>query len=296
MSFFDLPGPTFIGVWLVGAVIVAIAVLVLRWIVARGRTRDAPEAIAAALHPTKIAYAAGGIDRAIEAAVAGLLHRGFVALEGGVVVRTEKVPPHALAADGVYRGVVAGVKLSRVEAYVLDQLPRRLDALHAGAAHVDAALHRELEERGVLVEGRRRATHLMRAPGYLWTLAGMVKVGLGIARDRPVFYLVMVLIGAGFALYHVHAPRLTSTGRALLAYVERRYAALESTARSAPQQLDAAEMTLAYGVFGMAVAPPIMVGALPVPVTGSSCGAVSCGGCSGGCGGGGCGGCGGCSS
>ena len=296
MSFLDLPGPTFIGVWLVGAVIVAIAVLVLRAVVARGRTRDAPEAIAASLHPTKIAYACGGIDRAIEAAVAGLLHRGFVAIEDGIVARTAKVPPYALAADGVYRGVVAGVKLSRVEAYVLDQLPMRIDALHVGAAHVDAALHRDLEERGILVEHRRRATHHMRLPAYAWILAGIVKVGLGIARDRPVFYLALLVFGAGVALYHVHAPRLTSTGRALLAYVERRYAALESTARAAPQQLDAAEMTLAYGVFGMAVAPPVMIAAMPIaPVGGTSCGSVSCGcssGCSGGCGGG----CGGCSS
>jgi uncharacterized protein (TIGR04222 family) len=303
MILFDLSGPEFLGAWILGWAVVILAVYIMRAIVTRSRSRASAEELAAKLHPTEIGYMIGGIDRAVEAAIAGLHHRGQIELdpETNELRATGKAGDTVLRPDGVFRGVIVGGYLSRVEAHVLERLPATARDLCRNTESLEVVLRRKLEEQGLLVEDRSRAGHVLRSPAYLWTLVGVIKLFIGIARDKPVFFLVLLLFGAGFALWMIKAPRLTSLGTELQALLEQRYAALETTARTAPQQLDASDMTLAYGVFGYLVAPAALMLAMPSyqgAVLASTTSASSCGGgssCGSSCGGGCGGGCGGCS-
>src|SRR5262249_6404910 len=117
---------------------------------------------------------------------------------------------------------------------------------------------------------------------------------------RPVGFLIMMLLGAAMLVWQLRAPRLTWRGARIENRLRSEHAALELTAKSAPEQLDGTEMTLAYGLFGYLVAPTPLLLAMPSfhaamvdtsSSAGSSC-SSSCGSsCGGGCGGG-CGGCG----
>jgi uncharacterized protein (TIGR04222 family) len=297
MNPFDLQGPEFLGFWLAGWVFVALVALAIRAYVSRTRSHEGVDVLAAKLHPTEVAYVFGGIERAIEAAVAGLHHRGVIDIEAdGLLKLTAQARGSVLRPDGVFRGVIVGEEMSRVEGFVLERLPATIRDLCANSDAVDIVLRRKLEEQGLLVENQRAATRLVRAPAFLWMLVGAIKIAIGLSRDKPVFLLFVLMFGAAWALIVFRAPRLTSLGRLLERNMKRRYAALESTARSASQQLDAAEMTLAYGMFGYLVAPALLMSAMPsyhaavlasTTTSGSSCGSAGCGG--------GCGGCGGCS-
>ncbi len=298
MNPFDLTGPEFLGFWLAGWVFVVLAVFAVRAYVSRSRSREGVDVLAAKLHPTEIAYVFGGIERAIEAAVAGLHHRGVIDIEAdGLLKHTAKARGSVLRPDGVFRGVIVGEEMSRVEAHVLERLPATIRDLCKNSDSLDIVLRRKLEEQGLLVENRRAATLMVRTPALLWMLVGAIKIAIGLSRDKPVFLIFVLMFGGAFLLMVFRAPRLTSLGRLLERNLKRRYAALESTARSAPQQLDAADMTLAYGVFGYPVAPALLMTAMPsyhAAVVASTTSGSSCGSVDGGCGSG-CGGCGGCS-
>lgn len=305
MNPFDLPGPKFLAFWLGGWVLIVGVAFAIRAFVGRSRARDSADDIAAKLHPTEIAFLLGGIDRAIEAAVAGLHHRGDIELDSDTDRLRVSGKPGAtvLKPDGVFRGVIVDEERSRVEAHVLAQLPTKVERLRRGADRVAIVLQRKLEEMGLLVENQRRATHLVRSPAYLWLFVGAVKVAIGLARYKPVNLLVLAMFVAALLMMLLRAPRLTSLGHELAGMLKHRFAALETTARTAPQQLDATDMTLAYGVFGYIVAPAMLMTVMPsyqavalaatTSASSSSCGGG--GGCGSSCGGGGGGGCGGCS-
>lgn len=304
MPLLDLPGPDFLVTWLAGWAAIAIAVFVVRAIVARANARDIPDDVAATLHPTEIAYLVGGIDHAIEAAVAGLHHRGAITAPDDVgELHATGDTGEVARPDGVFRGAIDRAELSRVEAHVMERLPATVRVLCTKTDALEVVLRRTLEERGLLLERRDRATHIVRAPAYLWMLAGISKLFIGLARGKPVMFLLALLAAGTYAVYRIRAPRLTATGHTLVGELKHRYAALESTASTAPQQLDATDLMLAYGVFGYAILPAALMTMMPsyhaalaatvsassVTSCGSSCGS-SCSSCGGGCGGG-CGGC-----
>lgn len=306
MNLFDLPGPEFLMVWCVGAAGVALATLVLRVIVARPRSGDVG-AVAASLTPTEVAYLEGDRERAIEAAVAGLVHRGVLVATGS---RIELVNDKVVRGSGVYRGVVDNVPLDEVEAYIVEatrEYPATVAGLVSGAFELESNLRARLEVGGLLVDRHGSATWLLRSPAVAWLGVGGIKVLVGIGRDRPVAMLVFMLVAAVWMTSKIRLPRLTGLGRKVLASVRRRAYGLEVTAATAPAQVSGNDLALAYALFGgvaiggayALMMPSVQRHALLASTGtvggGSSCG--SSGGCSGGgCGGGGCGGgCGGCS-
>ncbi len=317
MNPFDLSGPAFLWFFLVAGGIAAIAAIVLRWLVARPLQQGDPEEIARALHPTEVAFLARDLDRAVEAAVAGLHHRGAIELEGSTLRRIDR--PGAPEPDGVYRGTAAAEgACSAVEAFVLSRLPATMSQLceDARGSQLAAELGDKLEAEGLLVD-RASAGWLVMLPGLAWIATGAIKMAVGISRDRPIGLLfLMLLAGGALFLIFARAPRLTWLGRAVRRELESN-AALETTARTAPQQLSGTEMSLAYALFGYGVAPAALIAVMPsfhaeVAALSSGGGGSSCGsssgcsssssssssdsGSSGGssCGGGGGGGCGGC--
>jgi len=142
-------------------------------------------------------------------------------------------------------------------------------------------------------------------PAFAMTV-GVLKIYVGIQRDRPVEYLVGMcfasLIISAIAL--LRRPLRTRYGDAVINYYEQRYSHLRHLGHH--QRVVAQDdMLMAVGLFGMGS----LVGSdldylnttlRPVPQGSSGCGSSSggcggsgCGGGGGGCGGGG-GGCGGC--
>lgn len=304
MNPFELSGPAFLSLFVFTAFGAAAATLVVRWLVARPARRGDPAEIAARLHPTEVGFLLNGIDRAIEAAVAGLHHRGVIEITAGVLRATDRIEiERELAPEGVYRGVATPVHRTAVEDHVLSHLPATVKELceAAHAPHVAAELAGELEDKGLLVRNAARAMWLVRLPVLAWLALGGIKVLIGLERNRPIEVLLVLLIGGGWLLLLLaRAPRLTSLGQAVARKL-RAAAALEATAKTAPQQLSGDEMARAYAIFGHAIATPAVLvvmpsfhAALTAPSSGggSSCGS-SCGSSGSSCGGGG--GCGGCS-
>jgi uncharacterized protein (TIGR04222 family) len=303
MQLFDLEGPAFLGLWCVGWLVVIAGVLVMRRMAARAAGVAHDE-----IPPSSVGYLIGGVRRAVESAIAGLHHRGLVTIEGRWVDPVTPAP--FVEREHAYRGtVVPPGELAPAERYVLDRIPARARSL-VSAPELDAHLQRELEMAGLLVRDRGAKRWLLWLFPLVWLVTGGIKVCIGVARDRPVGFLVVLIALATFACWRwLDVPRRTAAGDRVVATTRASHLALEDTARWAPQQLDPGEMTLAYALFGAPIAHALVVHAvLPesLPATsvasnassgcagGASCGSGGGGGgCGSGCGG--CGGCGGCS-
>jgi uncharacterized protein (TIGR04222 family) len=115
MNPFDLPGPQFLGLFVVGGfVALLVAVGTKHFLASIGKP---PADVRERLRPEQLAYLVGGLERAVEAAVAALHHRGAVIINNGVVEPVDREPQ--LSPDGVYRGIVDDHELSDLERFVL---------------------------------------------------------------------------------------------------------------------------------------------------------------------------------
>lgn len=158
-------------------------------------------------------------------------------------------------------------------------------------------LDQSLEAKGVLFSARERA-RLDQIPGFTALglgLFGLVKVLVGLHRDRPVGFLLLLLLGLGvgsFSFYRSYGTWATGRGRQLL---------LELVPVLRQAQVDRAYsgqlVALSVAVFGITELAAFGMHTLvtymqPPPQSdgGGGDGGSGCGGS--GCGGGGCGGCG----
>ena len=291
MNPFDLSGRDFLVFWLFGAAIAFAITFVMRTASAGLRGFELDDALAP-LSPIDVAYLAGGIERAIEAAVAGLHHRGLVEVDAGGI---------KLAAD-----LGDPVGLTEVERHVLAELrggirgsATSIAAIVRSAHGLDLELQAKLEASGLLVarQGARRLWLL--APGIAWIGVGLIKVFVGLSRGRPVTILVLLLLVSGFLFATIaRPPRLASRGKSALDALRARSYGLETTASAAPQQLTGSDVSLAYALFGTSVTLGTLAALMPSYQRGvlaaqqstwsSSCSSSSS--CGGGCGSG-CGGC-----
>jgi uncharacterized protein (TIGR04222 family) len=297
MNPFDVPGPQFLGLFIAGGFVALLVAVVIKHFAARPgrRPRDEP------LQPEQLAYLVGGLEHAIEATVAGLSQRGALVIDDGTLKAVYLEPQ--LTADGVYRGRT-DTELSELESFVLHEVRRgnkTISALVARASSFEHALRDPLLADGLLVADPEMVQRWAMLPPVLWCAVGTTKIMVGLSRHRPVGFLVVLVIAlVMWARSVAKAPRRTTRGDAVVDDAKRRYAALEVTAGSAPVQLSARDMSLAYAMFGAAILAPTLAALMPsyqrsllVGTTSSwisSCGSSCGGGC-----GGGCGGCGGCS-
>lgn len=299
MNLFDLPGPQFLGLYtglLIGA---ALGGLVLRRVL---RTPgDLPYGATAELDPYETAYLAGGRNAAVNAALTTLVHRGLVRFKAsrGFVMQQPTVATHVTSKfeAGVYRIIESGrsdvMEIRRAARPLVELLSSRLRDLQLvypmgsfGLARVMPALVMS----AVLV-------------------VGIIKISVGLSRERPVLYLVLLSFLALFGtILFLRMPLLrTRRGDGFLSRIRSRNTALRTSAATMPSRLGPADVALATALFG----PQLWTSGPVADVSqelrtrrdghsGSSCGSGCSGGssssCSGGggsCGGGGCGGCGG---
>lgn len=270
MNPLPLSGPEFLVFFLLAGLGAVAATLLLRWIVSRPGLHGHPDEIARRLHPTEVAFLLHDTDRAIEAAVTALHHRG--AIEGGTGGKLRRASaagpagvPGALESDGVFRGHVEPASVSRTEDFLLSRLPATVSELREWARHsyLSEELAARVKRERLLVEHRERASWLVRLPGLAWLALGTAKLAVGIERGRPIGALLLLLLVGGVLVFRVvRAPRLSSLGRRVAREL-RALVSLEITAKTAPQQLSHTEMGLAYAVFGYAVAPAAVMLLLP---------------------------------
>ncbi len=302
MNPFDLPGPEFLVLY-VGVFIVAAGfAAALRWVL-RG-PGDEPPAEALDLSPYEVTYLAGGARLAIDAAMVRLIHRGALQIDASSRRLAQRVeqPPEGL--HPLERAVFAAA--GPAPGTLVPHVRRAVD----GTA---AKLRDRLDELGVLLPGGMARGISMVSAGVIAAVAlfGLIKLCVGLARERPVSILAVFLVFTAVIAFGllIKRPFRTRRGDALLGQMRREHAALQTTADRRADALADTDLLLAMGLFGMGVLAgsslaPVRTALLLPPIVhgtggGHTCGGADggggggCGGGGGGCGGGG-GGCGGC--
>ena len=267
--------------------------------------------------PYELAYLAGGEARAVQLAVVRLLHRELIRWKAG-----------SLGARLIRNGDKPTAGLATIESALLERVVAK------GAAGIpvkDACLHlsptlRSVEARLATkglrptTEERRRASQSAILPLHLLGAIGLVKLVIGISRDKPVGYLMGLLILTAIAAWVItlRTRRLTPTGERTLAQLRTQHHLATGAAGRAKAE-DLPMISHGVALFGaMSLASSVGYadlyqdlnqisgkakadsssgcssgcGGLSAGSSGSDSGGGSDGGGSG-CGGGGCGGCGG---
>ncbi|MEV4414332.1 TIGR04222 domain-containing membrane protein [Catellatospora sp. NPDC049609] len=300
-----IPGPVFLAWYAVAAAVVLVTTLVLR-----SRAFAGPDQVRVdQLSPQHLAYLNGGPALAVYSSLAFLRqHHVLETYDAGRLRRVGGLPPGASALDAaVLHAAGNGVQSSSL----------RTDRSVAQALDsIDADL-----QRGGLTVQPEMVARARRGPLLLLALAvlGAVRVFAGIANNRPVGFLV-VLVGAVVLVSLVllgRRPRRTRAAERALADARRHHAHLRPQLKPAFSTYGPASTALAVGLFGAAVlwaADPAFAGDAGFPEeerhlgggssgwsdggsssggdggsSGGDGGGSSCGG-GGGCGGGGCGG------
>ncbi|ATB29993.1 TIGR04222 domain-containing membrane protein [Melittangium boletus] len=303
MNPLDWTGPEFLGfyaLFLVAAFLVAWA-----WKHALNQPAEPPAPFELDLDPYQVAMLEGP-DAAVRGAVVALVHGGSLRFEDDALRVAAPLPRGAMELErAVYRSVEEqSGTLSELREDVEGELRRLEDSLRG---------------RGFLRDSEQDA----RYKSYPWLFflvalgLGVMKVMVGLSRDRPVGYLVGLLfvafvLGLSLRLFH---SRRTRRGERALALLRQRHETLlhSASAEGSAGAMRPRELALAAGLFGVGVLsivhfPLLRDYLMPVsPSSGggpgggdnsswgsdsSSSDSSSCGGGDSG-GGGGCGGCGG---
>lgn len=295
---FDLPGPTFLGLY----VIVLAAACLLAYILRRSAAGpDLDSALrVASLDAYEAAYLSGGAKLATETAIATLVRSNLFQLSFVDNSLSAIAGPPRFSSHPFERAVYSIVESGEAST---------VKSIRTKAAAAANKIAGRLKALGLVIndEQKTRAQTLPVIIVVMVVLFGAIKILVGLSRNRPVGLLfVMCGLTALIAfLFYKSPPHRTTDGDRTLERLKRENAALESTAKSKPDRLAAGDVALAMALFGMTSLAftdeswSALRRQLFPPASGSSGGSScsstsSCGssGCGGGCGGGGCGGCG----
>ncbi|MBL9185058.1 MAG: TIGR04222 domain-containing membrane protein [Verrucomicrobiaceae bacterium] len=254
--------------------------------------------------PYEVAMLGGGERRALDAALASLFARRMIEVQSH--------GPRQPATLHLVPGIIDS-RLHAVEQRVLQTLPQDLRGLRKLFAPLAEKLRRNLESSGlVLSSGQRSQVQLIvAAPLVLMMVIGVVKVFIGLERERPVAFLVIALVVSLIVLCVVLSKiaRRTPAGEAVWKRMAKPTIAprLKEAEPALPETGHLAAMAVAlagtHALAGAGYEPLYQTVHRPQASSSSGCGSSGCGasGCGGGGGGdsgggdggGGCGGCGG---
>jgi uncharacterized protein (TIGR04222 family) len=298
MNPFNLSGPDF----LVFYIFFSAVVLGAAWY-SRRQAESGPTPRMDISDPYLIACLRSGETEALRLAVLALIDRGLLIANNTWIERAAHATPkdtHYAIEAAVLRGVVTRTS---VESILSDVWLKR-----------ECRPYRErLEAEGLLpnesTKSQRRRRFLLASMALAGV--GLIKIAIGLSRDRPVVFLFILMIAAVVVLAATSFSRLTARGRQVIDEIGAIYGGLKDRASDIHRGSDTSEMLMLEAVFGdTAPAPTEYAFAwtmFPQDASSSgggdsssgggggdsSSGGGGCGG--GGCGGGGCGGCGGCS-
>lgn len=291
MNPFDLPGPKFLLFYLVTlAIAILIATLLRRWLISSGEDFSVRRVT---VDPYEAAYLRGGAQQAINTAIAMLVQIKALKISKTTLSFSSS---HVAATHPVEQAILktisskAGQDISKVRTSLSlkDEINRMAERLKMLG----------------LVLSDERWRKVRKAPALVILIVflfGIVKILIGVSRDRPISFLFVLCMLTGIIAlwFYSKRPDVTPLGKTVLKQLKEENAALEMTARTQPQRLAGGDVALALGLFGIsglafaddswadlrrALQPPSSSSS-----SGSSCSSSSCGSS---CGGGGCGGCG----
>jgi len=306
MNVFDLRGPDFLFLYFFLVLFSLIAALILRWLLRAPGGDMFP--LVKSLDPSETAYLAGGPRMAVDTAIAALVHSNALKLKSASQTFTINSPLVGHP-NPVERAVYHLVEYGSTTLSEIRQSAKTI------TAHIRDKL---LAANLILTPGQALTAQIAPALLMLLTLiVGIIKIEIGVSRNKPVGFLVFICLVTGVIslILAVTRVRTTRAGSAMLSHLRNQNSALKTSVRSAPSRVGQEDLALAIALFGPAILasstdltslrqtlwPPNTSGSSCSSSSGcgsgsscssgSSCGGSSCGG--GGCGGGGCGGCGG---
>lgn len=234
-------GPEFLGMFFPLLVLSLLVAAVLRWWLRQpGPSSDMS---LPRVQPYEAALLRGR-SALVESALASLAHQGLIRMDGNQLVVSGSVP---FDAPLIERIVHASVNAGEVSS----------SALLAKAEPAIEQLRAPLERRGWLLGDpeRQLVRWLPALPPLGLLLLGLSKLVVGLTRDRPVFYLVVLCFMMLPALALVtRAPWRSRRGDKVLQALREEQEPLKQTARSATSAsaLSRQDTAMAVGLFGLA--------------------------------------------
>src|SRR5262245_10482548 len=301
MNPYDQSGPDFLLFYFFFSLIVIIAIVVLR---RHAESGPAPKIELG--DPYLIAYLRGGENEALRVAVVSLVDRGLLVMNDQTIHRADHATSD-MAKNSIEYEVLKKFGVPDKAASIFK------DGDLKSASH---PYRYKLEHAGLMPDGAVRLARLKRLLMALTALGivGAIKIQIGISLERPVSFLVAMMIIAMVIAAVSSFPRLTARGKATLEDITNLYSGLKESVNSFSPGSGSAELAMFAAVFGVGALAATPFGytqrLFPQATSSSSCGSAcgsscssssssdggsSCGGSSdggGGCGGGGCGGCG----
>jgi len=286
----DLPGPAFLAFYafaLIAAHFVGKALV--RWCQSKHiEARMLPDN----LEPQEAAYLAGGTERAVDTALVRLLHADLIAVKaGGGGFEVKGTIPAHVQLSGLQNDVYRAISSKDGSIEVLHRLK---------SAFLTRSEARLAQDGLLLARGGAEATCVRSAKALPFAAVitlGIAKIVVGIARHRPVVFLVVfVLVSLVFlGIRFFKLPLRSARGEAAFERLKRRNAALETTVRRRSRDIDDNSLLLGVALFGPQVLALSELAWMHEGFVNRQSGSSDSGGgsCGGGCGGGGCGGCGG---
>lgn len=285
-----IPGPAFLGGYLVAAAAIAVLATVhRRWLFA-----GPPGAPANQLGAQQVAYLNNGERLAVYTSLGGLRAAGALGSgPGGTLAQTGPMPMGATPLDtAVYNAAGKRIKAGSLlsDPWVRAATTRLRDDLEAAGAATTAS--------------QRRTARLWAVAGLALFAVGVARLVAGLRNDRPVGWLIAALLGVAVLTVQLWfaTTHRTRAGTAALAELRdrNRHLAPASTPAYATYGAAGAAMGVAlYGTASLYWMDPAFAAEAGIHRSaaagsssgGSSCSSgSSCGGGGGGCGGGGCGG------
>jgi uncharacterized protein (TIGR04222 family) len=277
MNPFNLTGPQFLLFYSLTGV--TILFMLRHW----RRHQEAGYAAPSRLDdPYLFAMLRGGEQEAVRVALMSLMDRKLVVVQG----EDQLARAPGVSASSVERDIEKAIIL------YLDQ-PHLALSVISGVSR-DRALAdygHTLQRMNLLPTAEQNGARLKLLLIGLAVLLGLgaAKVAVGMARHRPVIFLVLLIIALGIAACVVCFPRRTVGGDQMVRNMKELFAGLRDRAASLHAGGATSELAWLGAVFGMAAVPslifPFQQVLLPKQRVDQTAGSACGGGCGGGCGG-----------
>ncbi len=279
LNVLDLPGPAFLKFFIPAAFAGFLVAAFVRRRLAG--PHGEPRATDLDLDAYEVAYLAGGAQRVLQAALVQLHARGAISIETHETVR-------------VARAQEPAGELHDVEVLVWGSLPEdkqlvKLDAVRDALGAANERIEARLTGAGLLSPTHREAAFAATLAALLVPVLGVLKIFVGLSRNRPVAFLVVLCLicAAVTAILAVtwRRQRRSGRGQRALARLRQRHPQTEFAVTVATEAANP-NPALATALFGLAVLPALGMTSLATQLrarneltsaSGTGCG-TSCGG------------------
>jgi len=240
---FDLPGPEFLLFYIILAVAVITALALLR----RAAESDSAPQVDLG-DPYLIAYLRGGENEAPRVALVSLIDRGLLIANGTHIERAKNAGTHSVRRQLEKELMETYGRLSDVTSILNNQ----------GVKLACQQYQETLTKKRLLPDESMAQARLLRFLVGFFILAGIggIKILVALERGRTnIGFLVVLMVLAIIIAGKVSFPRLTSSGKALLADVQSLYSDLKDRAafiRPGGATIEPMMLAAAFGVGALA--------------------------------------------